>query len=354
VGALDAVGALVGSRRVTVRRRGALDATVVIPAHNAGRTLGACLDSLAAQGVPGDGAALVVVDDASADDTRPVASRPRITVVAGPGRGPAAARNVGANAATGEALVFLDADTVPQPGWLREMLAPLADQRVVAVKGRYRTVQRSVLARFAQLEFEWKYARLERATRVDYVDTGTAAYRRQAFLDAGGFDEGFRASEDVDLAFRLAAGGAHFVFNPRAVVLHCHTEDLPGYFAKKVRAAYTRTQVYGRYPSKALGDSYTPPAMGLQIGLAGAVTALLVAETLGLRAARRPAATALGVFSASTLPLVRRALECDPGLAPLMPALVFLRAFAQGVGVTAALAERVTGARFGAAIAPLR
>ncbi len=40
-------------------------------------------------------------------------------------------------------LLFLDADTVPQPGWLREMLAPFGQPGVVAVKGRYYSCQES-------------------------------------------------------------------------------------------------------------------------------------------------------------------------------------------------------------------
>ncbi|CAA9279945.1 MAG: Glycosyltransferase [uncultured Chloroflexi bacterium] len=318
---------------------GAARGTVVIPAHNAARTLGVCLDALRAQGVPSSDFSLIVVDDASSDGTAAVASRSDVVVLAGPGTGPAAARNVGARAATGEVLVFLDADTVPEQGWLRELVAPLAEPEVVAVKGRYRSAQRSVLARFAQLEFEWKYARLERAERVDFVDTGTAAYRRNAFLGAGGFDEGFRASEDVDLAFRLAAAGAKIVFNPRAVVLHRHTEDLPGYFGKKVRAAYTRTLVYRRYPRKALGDSYTPPLMGLQIALTGATTVALPLALARFPLARTALCTALTGFVLSVLPMVRRSITSDPTLAPLVPALAFLRAFAQGIGAAGAFAQ---------------
>jgi hypothetical protein len=213
---------------------------------------------------------------------------------------------------------------------------------VVAVKGRYRTTQRSILARFAQLEFEWKYARLERAKRIDFVDTGTASYRLEAFRKTGGFDESLRANEDVDLAFRLAAAGAQFVFNPHAVVLHWHTEDLPGYFRKKVRASSTRTQVYGRFPKKAFGDSYTPPAMGLQIGLAGLITLVLGARLVGIGAVPWALRVLLAVFGVTTTPLVQRALSSDPTLVPAVPALVFLRAFAQGVGFAAAMAGRLT------------
>src|SRR5439155_14295418 len=113
--------------------------------------------------------------------------------------------------------------------WLQELLAPFADPSIVAVKGRYVTRQRGVVARFSQLEFEEKYARLERATRVDFVDTGTAAYRRDVFLATGGFDESFPAqsAEDVELAFRLADQGARFAFSPSARVRHRHAESLP-------------------------------------------------------------------------------------------------------------------------------
>lgn len=325
-----------------VSKQAAASVSVIIPAFNAEESLGACLDALAAQGVPGQGRELIVVDDRSTDRTSQVASRPGVTVLTGPGTGPAGARNVGARAAGGDVLIFLDADTVPQPHWLDGMVAPLRDPVVVAVKGRYCTDQRSVLARFAQLEFEWKYARLERATHVDFVDTGTASYRREAFLKAGGFDEGFRASEDVDLAFRLASQGAQFAFNPRAVVLHHHTADVTGYFKKKVRAAFTRTQVYERYPQKAMGDSYTPPAMGLQIGLTGLLLGVWVLRVAGLgRWVRWPQRLGQFIFLLSTLPLVKRAWDCDTSLVPYVPALVFFRALAQGVGVAGALTLRI-------------
>jgi cellulose synthase/poly-beta-1,6-N-acetylglucosamine synthase-like glycosyltransferase len=318
--------------------------SVIVPARNAAATLGRCLDGLAAEGVPGPRAELLVVDDGSTDATRGVATRPGVRVMAGPGRGPGAARNLGARAARGDVLVFLDADTVPLPGWLDQLLAPLADRDVAAVKGRYRTRQRTLLARFTQLEFEWKYARLARRAHVDYLDTGTAAVRRAAFEAAGGFDEGFTTSEDVDLAFRLATAGARFAFNPRAAVLHEHTDRLLPYLLKKGRGAYTRILVYRRYPQKALGDSYTPPSMGLQIGLAGLSGVLgTLAAVPGLPAGRPWARAGLGAvllaFATTSLPLVRRAARESPALAAAAPGLVYLRAWAQGVGVLAAFLQ---------------
>ncbi len=313
--------------------------SVVVPARDAAGTLGACLDGLAAEGVPGPTAELIVVDDGSTDETRSLAARPGVRVLAGDGRGPAAARNLGVRVAAGDVLVFLDADTVPQAGWLAEMLAPLADPDVVAVKGRYRSVQRALVARFAQLEFEEKYTRLERARRVDFVDAGTAAYRREPLLAVGGFDEGFPAqsAEDVELAFRLAERGARFAFNPKAVVLHTHASDLRDYLKKKARYGYFRVRVYRRYPRKTLGDSYTPPTMGLQIGLAGLAGLVSVMAAWRIPGAGLVLRLTLAAFGLTTLPLARRAGPREPGLALLVPPLVFARAVAQGLGILAGL-----------------
>ncbi len=327
--------------------------SVIVPARNAGATLGACLDGLATEGVPGPRAELLVVDDGSTDDTGVVAARPGVRVLTGLGRGPAAARNGGAQAATGDVLLFLDADTVPQPGWLREMLAPFGQPGVVAVKGRYYSCQESPIARFAQLEFEEKYDRLARARDVDFVDSGTAAYRRDAFLAAGGFDEAFPAqsAEDVELAFRLATSGARFAFNPRAGVWHRHAERLLEYLVKKARYGYFRVRVYRRYPQKALGDSYTPPSMGLQIALAGCSGVLALMTLLRAPLAGRALAGTLALFGCSTSPLIRRALRQHTALAPAIPALVYARAWAQGLGILMGLTtlglERLqwTGAR---------
>jgi GT2 family glycosyltransferase len=316
--------------------------SVIVPARDARATLGACLDALRREGIPSVDVELLVIDDASMDGMACSAPRWGAQVILGNGRGPAAARNLGAHAARGAILVFLDADTAPRPGWLAALLAPFDDAAVVAVKGRYHTRQRSLVARFSQLEFEEKYARLERASRVDFVDTGTAAFRRSAFLEAGGFDERLTCAEDVELAYRLASRGARFAFAPRAGVMHRHARRLDQYLLKKARFGFFRLRVYRRFPAKALGDSYTPPLMGVQIALAGLATLLGL-----LRVARAPGAgpglgIVLGTFACTAAPLSRRALAQDGLLlAVLAPWLTFARSYAQGVGVLLAVCAEV-------------
>jgi GT2 family glycosyltransferase len=313
----------------------------IVPARDAAACLDHCLEALRAEGVPGDDRQLIVVDDASEDDTAKIAAAAGAIVLNGRGRGPAAARNLGARQATADVLVFLDADTAPEPGWLAALLEPLEDPEVVAVKGRYVTRQTGLVPRFSQLEFEEKYARLERAERVDFVDTGTAAYRRDVFLNVNGFDESFPAqsAEDVELAFRLAEQGARFAFSPNARVCHLHAESLLAYLYKKARYGFFRVTVYRRHPRKLKGDSYTPPWMGIQIVLAGALPLVVVGRLVGLpRGLTRIMSLAL---AGTCLPLLRRAWLTDRGLLPLVVPLSYLRAFAQGLGLGLGLATIV-------------
>src|SRR3954469_13702264 len=90
--------------------------SVVIPAYNAERTIGAVLDALAAQ----DPRPLevIVVDDRSTDATRSIAEAHGVRVVATDHAGYAGgARNRGWEEARGDVVVFLDSDVVPNPGW---------------------------------------------------------------------------------------------------------------------------------------------------------------------------------------------------------------------------------------------
>ena len=137
--------------------------TVVIPAFNATKTIHDGLDAFARQSFPAEEVELIIVDDESTDGTPEYIERyvkdwgsahPGVRVLRQAHRGPAAARNLGAEAAQGEFLLFTDADCVPHIDWIKEMMAPFQSPGIAAVKGAYRTKQRSLVARFAQAEFE--------------------------------------------------------------------------------------------------------------------------------------------------------------------------------------------------------
>lgn len=318
-----------------------MTASVVIPARDSAATIGravACVrDQRDARGRPVE---VVVVDDGSVDDTGEVARHAGAhRVVRAGGDGPARARNLGVlAAATGDVIIFTDADCAARPGFVAALTAPLDDPSIGGTKGAYVTAQRSLTARFVQQEYEERYARMARRASIDFVDTYACAYRRALFEAAGGFDERYRrpSTEDQELSFRIVERGVRLVFVPDAVVEHLHVDTPWGYAKKKAKIGYYKVATLRRHPGKAVDDAHTPPGLKLQVALAPAAVAGALASPLLGPAALGP----LGLLVASAAPLVLRCLRADPVVALVAPALVVVRAAALAAGLTAgALAE---------------
>ncbi len=240
-------------------RKTALSVSVIIPAYNAAKTLSSCLDALLHQTIlPNE---IIVVDDGSKDETKTIGeSYSLVNVISQENKGPANARNNGARAAHGSIIIFLDSDCVPEKNWLEEMLRPFTDENVVGVQGAYMTNQTSLVARFDQLDIEYRYERMKRANKLDWIGSYSAAYRRKLFLSEKGFDETFpkASGEDAEFSYRLAEKGFRLVFAPSAIVYHTHPSDLLHYLRVKYFRAYWRTRMYLKHPEKSVKDSYTP------------------------------------------------------------------------------------------------
>ncbi len=308
--------------------------SVIVPAYNAAQTLERCLTALAAQGFPSDEFEIIVVDDGSTDGTADIAARfSTVRLIHAEQRGAAAARNRGAREARGDLLLFTDADCEPTACWIETLCAALVAPRVVGAKGTYRTRQREWVARFVQLEYEEKYARMRRAATIDFIDTYSAAYRRDVFLANNGFDESFPTAsvEDQEFSFRLAEQGHAMVFAPDAIVYHQHAATLAAYARRKFRIGYWKVRVHRRHPGKMLHDAHTPATVKIQMGL------FLVIVVAALAALVAPAAlllvSALVVaFALSAVPLIVFIARRDAPIALIAPLLILLRAAALGAG----------------------
>lgn len=322
----------------TARTAHALRCSVIVPVYNGAAVIERCLDALASQTVPSEQFEIIVVDDGSQDGTPERVEcwtgrrrAGQVTLVRQGHAGPAAARNRGADIARAPLLLFTDADCQPIPGWVEALLAGFASpDQPAGLMGAYRSSQRSLAARFAQLEFEDRYQRMARADPVDFVATYSAAFRRDVFMTEGGFDTRYIQNEDVEFSYRLSEAGYRINFVPEAQVYHWHTSTWPGYATTKVMRGYWRTIVYQRHPGKALKDTYTPQVLKLQIVL-GLLAPLGILLSLWRR---RPGPLALAApFLLTTLPFVRFAARHDPLVAAVSPWGLWLRSLAFAVGV---------------------
>lgn len=321
-----------------------VNVSVIVPAYNAERCLPDCLVALVAQDYPRDRYEVIVVDDGSTDGTTQVAARDGVIRLRQPHLGPAAARNTGIRLARGDLLLFTDADCAPAPDWISAMVETFANPSVAGCKGVYRTSQRSLVARFVQVEYEEKYAKMQFGRPIDFVDTYSAAYRKTVLMREGVFDERITAPsvEDIELSFRLAERGHKLWFNPWAVVYHYHPETIGGYLRRKLRYGSWRFRVYQRYPDKVRGDSHTPRILWVQLVLAALILACLPVA-LVIAAGRWILAATCVAFLVTTLPFVLRCLRTDTPVALLAPLLLWLRATALGLGLAHGIVHYLTG-----------
>ncbi|ETX28224.1 glycosyltransferase family 2 protein [Roseivivax isoporae] len=185
--------------------------SVVVPCHNASRTLPETLASLAAQTFP-DWEALCV-DDGSTDATRAILEAearrdPRVRPLRNPGKGPSAARNFGARLAQGQVLAFCDADDLWTPDKLAALDAAFADR---ALDGAYARIgffdgaPDHVSTVSTPPEGRLALAHLMGENPV--CTMSNIAVRRCAFDAAGPFREDMVHNEDLEWLIRLVGTG---------------------------------------------------------------------------------------------------------------------------------------------------
>lgn len=318
-------------------------ASVIIPAYNASRTISQCLTALHRQSLSQDAYEIIVVDDGSADETPEIIKQFPVRCIRQKNQGPATARNRGAYEARGEIILFTDADCVPRSNWIEEMLRPFSDPEVTAVKGAYRTNQKSLAAKFAQVEFEERFTMLEKVPSIDMVDTYSAAYRKSVFLSLGGFDPSFPVAnnEDTELSYKMSKAGHRMVFNPLAIVYHLnHPDSLQRYFRLKFWRGYWRMVVYKRYPEKMFRDSYTPQTLKLQILFVFVSLAAMPFLLVFPEVARYLLLLSLGGFLVAGFPLTLSAMRKDFLVGLVSPLYILVRAVAIGCGVVFGLMVR--------------
>jgi glycosyltransferase involved in cell wall biosynthesis len=197
--------------------------SIIVPVYNNPRDLRECLTAVRAESGPDT--EVLVVDDASTDETHGVAAELADRVLRLPrNAGPAAARNHGGRHARGEVLFFVDADVVLAPGAIDRVRRLFAERRdVAAVFGSYDEMPRAagLVSRYRNLlhHFVHQTAQAEAST----FWAGCGAIRREVFDAVGGFDEQrFRrpSIEDIELGHRLRRAGHTILLDKRLQGTH--------------------------------------------------------------------------------------------------------------------------------------
>ncbi len=253
--------------------------SAIIPGTDQPPTLAACENAIAVSQEPPD--EVVVIRDPSFG-------------------GPAQARNVGAQQATGDFLVFVDADVVVGPDAFSLIRAAFErDPNLTAVFGSYDDdpARHGLVSDFRNLLHH--YVHQEGAGEAVTFWAGLGAVRREAFLAVGGFDEQRFPNpsiEDIDLGMRLVANGGRIVLDPNIQGKHLKRWTL----ANMVRTDFRRRGI----PWVRLLLGSPAQSTALNLGWQHRTSALASVALISGGVTRRPRVTI--VAAAALLTLNRR------------------------------------------------
>jgi GT2 family glycosyltransferase len=283
---------------------------VVIPGHNAARTLAPCLRALVPLLEAGQIQRIVFVDDHSTDETPHIARQYPVHLLSSPRRGAGAARNVGWRATHADCVWFVDADCVALPDALAKLRQIMRELDANVVGGSYANQNQGHIT--ADLIHEEMVARHRAMGRdVTFAITANLLCKRETLEALCGFDESLRLGQDLDFAYRIVRSGRRLGFDATSVVGHFHETDLWRYLYKQARQGFWRMHIYRRHPERVSGDTYSGPLDYVQPPLAlvacgaAAVGLLLGAPVLG----GATAALAGGVLGLCQLPVARELVQ---------------------------------------------
>lgn len=177
--------------------------SIVVPVYNGGESFRRCLDSLV---LWAKDAEIIVVSDGESDGSWRLAERYGAKVIRLPvSKGPANARNVGAQAASSEIILFIDADVEIHQNTVEQVRHEFDDTSVAALIGSYDDAPgaSNFLSQYKNLFHHYTHQQGREEASTFWGACG--AIRRDIFLKVGGFDDSYRRPciEDIELGYRL-------------------------------------------------------------------------------------------------------------------------------------------------------
>jgi len=228
--------------------------SVIVPVHENLHDLDRCLQALSEGTRRPD--EIIIVDDASSSDLTPTANRygARLVRLSGRPQGPAHARNVGALWASGDILVFIDADVAVHSDTLARMAQHLNHPEIDAVFGSYddQPAVPTVVSRYKNLLHHYVHQNASPEAKTFW--TGCGAVRREVFQALGGFDTSFGrpAIEDIEFGLRMYRAGYRIQLCKEIQATHLKAWTLGSLLRSDIRdraIPWSRLLLSGSFPS---------------------------------------------------------------------------------------------------------
>jgi glycosyltransferase involved in cell wall biosynthesis len=233
--------------------------SVVVCAYNAERTMDACLESLRTLSYPNY--EVVVVNDGSTDGTLAITQEhqqryaadpdaPQFILVDQPNKGLSIARNVGADASTGEIVAYTDSDCVPDPDWLNFLVYRFVRSGFVAVGGpNFPPPEPSLVPAAVAVSPGGPMHVLLNDEVAEHIPGCNMAFTKEALREIHGFEPVFAAAgDDVDLCWRLQNRGHAIGFSAAATVWHYRRNTVKAYLKQQMGYGKAEALLYFKHP----------------------------------------------------------------------------------------------------------
>ena len=191
-----------------------LDLSVIVPTRNAEHLIDECLASI----VRSEPKEIIVVDGMSTDRTLEIARRYPVRILSDEGRGVAAARSIGVQAASAEQVALIDVDIVLPDGALRQLLDEFhAGQYTGLQFGLHSVAGPGYWGQALVKHHHWGRSK-------NWPGLMASIFKKQALLEHG-FDQRFLSGEDIEFRWRLQRAGARLGVSRRTTVTHRYEDS---------------------------------------------------------------------------------------------------------------------------------
>ncbi len=214
--------------------------SIIVPTYNRQDTIKQVLRSLDNQDFSKKEYEVIVVDDGSNYNVKDYIKKFKVKYFRQKNSGPAKARNLGIQKATGKYVAFIGDDTVLAKNWIEEHLKTHERYPNVAVLGFTAWGKNQKLTKFMHYLSpngpQFNYGAIKDSTNCgfDFFWTSNISLEKKWFKEDK-FDEDFpsAAYEDLEFSYRLHKKGLKIVYNPKAIVYHYHYYTPERYFEKQ-------------------------------------------------------------------------------------------------------------------------
>lgn len=225
--------------------------SIVICTKNEEINIKNALDSLTENDLINPEVEIVIVDGCSTDKTAQIVSEYPVKVLYEATGTRGGASNIGWKNATGEIVVYTNADCLFRRGWISSIVKSFNDPKIAAVGGMDLTPLHatSYFEKASGLLDELRTFPKHRLGAVFRLRGCNVAYRQSALVKCGGFDEGLNDGEEVELQYRLHKMGYDLVFDPSVIVYHKRRSSLVDYWRQFIGCGFGKSQLVEKHPS---------------------------------------------------------------------------------------------------------